>query len=181
MWELGKFVPESTLESNSNDERVKSEFQRWVSARIVDFSRSVSEVHVRPPDHEWALAQGRQESLDWHSDGTSNAGRQYLLTWSNGLGTEITRPKSAQRIYAEGQNNLWDVTPGEIYRPDPYSVYLFDNKYFKHRTPLYTRKSQVANRWFIRTSFYTTRATQWRPASNPQLLDVPGIYALETE
>ncbi len=146
MWELGRFKPELPTRG-ARCAIVEDEFDLWLQERITD----PYSVHVRSPDHGYSLASeptDRQD--DWHIDGARPM-NLYVAFWSNGLGTEIRDPRTGR----EFQNR-------------PYQVILIDNMTYMHRSPRWTRFSQIEDRWFAR-AFFLRKA---------KIHDVPGVYRL---
>lgn len=147
MWELGQFRPKLPTRG-LRCAIVEDEFDLWLKDRITD----AYSVHVRSPDHGWALANPENGQDDWHIDGTPNdAQRLYVAFWTNNLGTEIRDPRT-----------------GKEYQNEPWQVLLIDNMTYLHRSPRAGTLRQVGARWFARAFFYR----------KARIMDVPGVYQL---
>lgn len=138
MWSLGTF--EQDL---SGSELICSiMFSSWLKERIPE----VRIVHWRPPNHEWSMYSDAHH-LEWHNDGIAD----YLIVWSNTVGTEILDPAM----------NIYQGAPGE--------VILLNNKFFKHRPPKGVSKAEARNRYFARANV--------RGADS--IRNISGVHALE--
>lgn len=111
------------------------------------------------PDHKIS-----RELAEWHHDGDYDETNgevdadDYLIVWSNSLGTEL-RQHGKRRVYQAA----------------PWEVIAFRNGSFWHRTPPVkgVPLAKIRNRWFVRT-FLPGHLT-----NTPVNLDHEGLYVYE--
>ncbi len=151
LWDLGfvkgpKKIPTQDVDLNRYDSPYYNQFRidlgKALADSFVEFQRSTNHhglglsFTIRTPEYNRVIAESDDDIVgEWHVDGGDVEGRpNYIAIWSNVCPTELRKFRG---------RTIYTLKPGH--------VYVFDNKYWKHRMPIQDFTPDIlAKRWFAR-------------------------------